>query len=778
MNYNRTSRVQGLLIIASLLGFLGLAFYMYSSRPQSIPEESVATEFSAERAYQHLEVIAQQPRRLYQPYYNECRDYFIRELEKLGLEVEIQESTAHHTSACVNYSSVENIITRIYGTSDSQDSILIDGHFDSEPFVSPGAQDDGSAVAIMLEIARALKSGEPLSNDVILLFSSAHEPGNMGATAFITEHPWAEDVKLAINLEGGGDGKAILLDTNPDNGWLIEQYAKAYQKSLSNSTVVYLRFPNTDFAEVFRPAGYSGFDINNVMGSPVKGHTRLDNLERIHLRDIQEYGNTVYALTRHFGNINLRDTKNGNGIFFSLLGLTTIQYPDYVPRILVAVAVVLFGFVLFLGFRKRIISLPGIGIGIAGVLLCVVATVAIINGVWYLITFFHPMYQYLYNSSYEYNSLFFYISFVIMAVIISYLSFFLVGKIRGLSHPDLVMGISTTFLLIALVTNIIFPGLDYFTVWIALALVIAIGYWFLTFKTSESRISTRHLIPFLAASLISIILLLPLVMFSFGSTPSDLMQYIPAVILIVAVMPVIFQIINRRKVVFLAVFGLAAIVPLAIALADDFRAENPRITHVSHLQDADGGRSFWITQKLYRSGLDDYSSQFVSDSQEIQSIRDYISDYPYDYEAYVTPVEAEMLPAPRLEVLEDSTTDGIRTLELHISTMRNAWEISAYKNPDLEVIEYKVNGVECKPLFGLHSSSADETSLFHFHNVPEWGLLVQLKVKAGIPVRIRLTDTTYGLPEVQGIDKMPDYIIPLIDWGADKTNVTKTYDLQ
>ena len=124
---------------------------MYSSRPQPVPEESPATVFSAERAYQHLEVIAQQPRRLFQPYYNECRDYFISELEKLGLEVEIQESTAHHTSECVNYSSVENIITRIYGTSGSQEAILIDGHFDSEPFVSPGAEDDGAAVAIILK---------------------------------------------------------------------------------------------------------------------------------------------------------------------------------------------------------------------------------------------------------------------------------------------------------------------------------------------------------------------------------------------------------------------------------------------------------------------------------------------------------------------------------------------------------------------------------------------------------------------------------------------------
>jgi hypothetical protein len=72
---------------------------------------------------------------------------------------------------------------------------------------------------------------------------------------------------------------------------------------------------------------------------------------------------------------------------------------------------------------------------------------------------------------------------------------------------------------------------------------------------------------------------------------------------------------------------------------------------------------------------------------------------------------------PKLDVLEDMSTDGIRTVKLHVSSVQNAHEISVLKDTDLEVIEYSVNSVTYRPLLGEEEDSSYFV-LFYCRNVP------------------------------------------------------------
>lgn len=202
--------------------------------PKDLPTSAQVTEFSAERAMEHIRVIAQEPRLVGSPGFESARDYVMGELAAMGLTPEVQRARIsipvgfrqHMGWPVWPAQDVENIVARIDGT-ETDEAIMLVSHLDTVSS-SPGATDDGNGVAVLLETARALKAGPPLRNSVILLFTAPEEAGFHGALAFILEHSWIEDVKLVINFDAGGlTGPSELTNTSPDAGWLIRELATA-----------------------------------------------------------------------------------------------------------------------------------------------------------------------------------------------------------------------------------------------------------------------------------------------------------------------------------------------------------------------------------------------------------------------------------------------------------------------------------------------------------------------------------------------------------------------
>ena len=196
-----------IILFVALFAYIGLN---QSQRPAVAGLDAPAADFSASRAMKHLAVIAQQPHPIGSSAHAKVRDYIASELTALGLSPEIQKTSVVNTSLGAPFAAghVENVVARLKGV-ESGRAIMLVSHYDSTTN-SFGASDNGTAVATLLETARALKSSTPLKDDLIFLFTDGEEAGLLGAKAFVDEHPWAKDVRLVLNFDARGNSGSAM----------------------------------------------------------------------------------------------------------------------------------------------------------------------------------------------------------------------------------------------------------------------------------------------------------------------------------------------------------------------------------------------------------------------------------------------------------------------------------------------------------------------------------------------------------------------------------------
>ena len=153
--------------------------------PAAVPTSAPVTDFSAERAMEHLKVIARVPHPTGSIANTRVRDYIVELLKSLGLKPEVQKSVSTTPwdigGAPYSAGTVENVIARLPGTNTSG-ALLLMAHYDSVA-TGPGASDNGSGVATLLETLRALRGGPSLRNDVIFAFTDGEEDGGLGVAS-------------------------------------------------------------------------------------------------------------------------------------------------------------------------------------------------------------------------------------------------------------------------------------------------------------------------------------------------------------------------------------------------------------------------------------------------------------------------------------------------------------------------------------------------------------------------------------------------------------------
>jgi hypothetical protein len=89
-----------------------------------------------------------------------------------------------------------NLIARIPGQ-DSSRAVILGGHIDSPN--SPGAMDDGSGSAVLLEVARVINEAEMQpATDVYLVWYGSEETGLYGSAYFVMTHQEVLDRALAV----------------------------------------------------------------------------------------------------------------------------------------------------------------------------------------------------------------------------------------------------------------------------------------------------------------------------------------------------------------------------------------------------------------------------------------------------------------------------------------------------------------------------------------------------------------------------------------------------
>lgn len=130
-----------------------------------------------------------------------AENYIQERLKKLGYEVHLQDVDSYRDQ------TYHNIIVR-YGDVKAAQLIVIGAHYDAAGENNPGADDNASGIAGLLEIARLLQENKPpVKTGVELVFYTLEEPpffgGHSMGSAFHADQLKENniDVKLMISLE-------------------------------------------------------------------------------------------------------------------------------------------------------------------------------------------------------------------------------------------------------------------------------------------------------------------------------------------------------------------------------------------------------------------------------------------------------------------------------------------------------------------------------------------------------------------------------------------------
>ncbi len=415
--------------------------------------------FSADRAMNYVKNIANKPHPLGSEEHERVKEYIVRTLTDLGVTPEIQSEEGVFSAWGGPYKGkIENIVGKIPGK-DSSRAIMISAHYDSEGD-SPGASDDGSGVAAILETIRALKNEKPLKNDIIIFISDGEEKGLLGAQLFVQKHPWAKEVGLVFNFEARGNGgPSVLFETNQGNERLISEYVKAVPNPLAHSFLynLYKNTPHDTDLTVFKNAGMYGLNFGFFEGVN-SYHTSQDTVENLSIESLQQQGDNMLHLAKHFGNMNLVAKKDGNKIFFNIIGHKVITYSDTLVLPLMILTVIVFGLTYIHGYKMGSLTLLKTCVSFF-IFLGIAATSYILGEVMMdTIKIVAPNRIWLLETNLSVSNPLFLLIIIIQITLITIVYSFLLKKINW---SNLMMGAFIGWLLLSVISSIWLKGSSY-----------------------------------------------------------------------------------------------------------------------------------------------------------------------------------------------------------------------------------------------------------------------------------------------------------------------------
>ncbi|MCF6184206.1 MAG: M20/M25/M40 family metallo-hydrolase, partial [Bacteroidales bacterium] len=213
------------------------------------------------------------------------------------------------------YSRLEtkNIIAYVKGKTDT--SIVFSAHYDhlgtmGKTVFFPGANDDGSGVAMLLNLAKYFSKQKKPKYNIVFMFFSGEELGLLGSR-YYTQHPIfpLSKIKFLINLDMVGSGdKGITVV----NGTVFKD---RFNKLVEiNDTKNYLpeikirgKAANSDHYFFFEE-GVPSFFIY-TLGKYKEYHNIFDTPERLPLSKFEELMNLLIDFTNTLQNDKTTDTE-------------------------------------------------------------------------------------------------------------------------------------------------------------------------------------------------------------------------------------------------------------------------------------------------------------------------------------------------------------------------------------------------------------------------------------------------------------------------------------
>ncbi|XP_021717686.1 endoplasmic reticulum metallopeptidase 1-like isoform X2 [Chenopodium quinoa] len=299
------------------------------------------------------------------------------------------------------YADLNHIILRItpkYESEAKENTVLVSSHIDTV-FSTGGAGDCSSCVAVMLELARGVSQwAHSFKSSVIFLFNTGEEEGLNGAHSFITQHPWSETVRVAIDLEAMGVGGKAGIFQAGTHPWAIEKFALVAKYPSGNIMAQDLFTSGiiksaTDF-QVYQEAGLSGLDFAYTDNTAVY-HTKNDKAELLKPGSLQHLGENMLAFLLHVASST--DLAKGfrapehvdqnSAIYFDILGNYMVVYGQEFANLLhnsvILQSLLIWFMSLFMGGYPAIVS---VALSILSVILMWVVSLSFSIGVAFILS--------------------------------------------------------------------------------------------------------------------------------------------------------------------------------------------------------------------------------------------------------------------------------------------------------------------------------------------------------------------------------------------------------
>ncbi len=272
------------------------------------PTLARGAEVSADRAYGHVENLVNiAPRLAGTEAEAIAASYIENEFRSYGLEVWIENFTIESSyvieenrlRVTSENSMSYNVVALLPGQSD--EIMVIGAHHDS--VLTPGAVDDASGVAVVLEIARVL-STENLPRTILFTTFGSEELGLLGSEAFVRKH--AENnivVTIVFDSIAPGDENGLRVGLRGPQEVATTEWLDAYAQELAENLDFHVK--SEHLSDVGGYSDYASFTEVDIPGTwvywvnPQHGeilwpiHTLADNLDavdNVRLEQVASFG--------------------------------------------------------------------------------------------------------------------------------------------------------------------------------------------------------------------------------------------------------------------------------------------------------------------------------------------------------------------------------------------------------------------------------------------------------------------------------------------------------
>ncbi|MGK3991936.1 M20/M25/M40 family metallo-hydrolase [Sorangium sp. So ce1024] len=727
-----------LAVALALLALVALRVAQLGRPPAVVPASAPPEVFSAERAREHIARIAAEPRPTGTAAHRRAREYLLARLAELGARVEVQSASVLSRQWGLPYDAahVENVVARLPGT-DSTGVVALVAHYDSVPG-SPGAGDDGSGVAALLETLRALRSGAPLRNDVLLLFTDAEEGGILGGRAFMAEHPLAGEVRIALNFDARGAGGVVaMFDTGPGDAWPVRELARVAPYPVASSLFpeVARRMGHSTDLSVFKRAGIPGLNFA-FSDAAAHYHAPSDTLSNLDLRSVQHAGDQALSLARRFGELDLAQRGREDAVYFNTWGAHMLTHPiGWVPWIAALVGG-LFAGVVALARRRGAASLGRILSGSLAFLALLSGVAAAVGGLAWVLRRVHPVLRVMPFD--PYNAPAYRLTLTLLALAASAVGYRLVR--RRLGACDAALGALLVWLLLLVAASLFMPGASFYFAWPLAFALLGVAAAAIRRGDAPATWADAALLVGVAAPAVALAVPGPYLLFVALGLPMAAVPALAVALVFGLFLPHAELLGGGRSRRLALAFALPGAVALVVACATGgFTEARPRPASLAYALDAAAGRAHWLSADR---DLDPWTAAyFPGERAEAPSI-----EVPFVRVTRQSEAPVVALPPPSLTVLGDAARGGVRSLRLRIASARGAPWLLAEVASSTRVLRAEVDGRRVDESFHAAQAKGDVRWGFTYMGLPPGGIEWSLEVEGSGPIEIRLMDQTYELP--------------------------------